>query len=245
MSDRPQTHLFGRESEMEVIYSLLAGVYKGESHGLIIGAEAGMGKTALCDSAVEEAGNLGILVLAGHCLPTSTIPYQPFDDMLRQFQTSGPFAQDISLLNQSKGTDRYALALLDLISSLSSGRPVLLVVEDLHWADSATLAILPFLCRNLASKQVGVILSYRSDDVREMHEENKTTMLTALASLTKDAHLLEMPLSGLSYEAMRNLVSSKLGGIVGADVTTALRARSGEIHCSHQRSSNGLWPPVT
>ena len=143
----------------------------------LVSGEAGIGKTRLV--AELEARADGWLVLHGECLEFGggEVAYAPVVAALRDL----PAEWLQTYLGERSGEARAALAavfpreapggggpgrlyelLLELLGALE--RPVLLVLEDLHWADRSTLTLLAFLARNLRAQPIVVVATYRTDD---------------------------------------------------------------------------------
>lgn len=120
----------------------------------LVAGEAGVGKTSLVRAFVETAPD-GVSVLWGACDPLSTPrPLAPFQDMV-------PLA---SLLRKQRGRHGLLTALLDELSV-----PSVMVVEDAHWADEATLDAIRFLGRRVTTTRSVVVVTYRDDEVGAAH----------------------------------------------------------------------------
>jgi DNA-binding CsgD family transcriptional regulator/tetratricopeptide (TPR) repeat protein len=151
----------------------------------LVGGEAGVGKTSLARSFVEARRDAG-RVLWGACDPLSTPrPLAPFRDM-------EPFA---ALLDERR--ERYAL-LTSLLDELSVG--AVMVVEDAHWADEATLEALRFVGRRVTRTRSLVIVTYRDDEVGPGHPLR--TVLGDLATAAGCERLEVPPLSPAGVRAL-------------------------------------------
>ena len=145
----------------------------GETVHLLVAGEAGVGKTRLTSEAARLAADRGFRVLRGDCgnVGGSSLPYGPFVEALRNLAielgpvetaaVAGPAADDLARLVPAFGSlepapsqsewvqSRLFEALFGLFDRLAARSPVLLIVEDLHWADAATRETIAYLVRAL------------------------------------------------------------------------------------------------
>jgi predicted ATPase len=186
-----QTPLFvGREEELSCLHEALRRAAAGRPGMLLVAGEAGVGKSRLADRFAEEAGRAGTLVAAGGAAPLTggALPYAPLLQALRAADDHGPGAARelgaeltgvlAELTGDRSATERtrepeVGRGLLfehicDVLRRLGRIGPVLLVLEDLHWADSATLDVLTFVLRTLRGARLLVVGTYRADDPGEL-----------------------------------------------------------------------------
>jgi ATP/maltotriose-dependent transcriptional regulator MalT len=183
----------GRELELAELEHLFAEAEAGRAQMAFVTAESGMGKTRLVDELAARAAERGARVLFGECieLGTGELPYAPIVTALRPLarradpvlDALGPSRAELAQLLPELGDERPAPAdpttvtpqarlfeaLLALLDRLGSDQPVLLVVEDLHWADRSTRDFLVFLSRALCRERVLVVGTYRSDELHRRH----------------------------------------------------------------------------
>ncbi len=207
-SQRQRHRLVGREREIQFIESALAGAASGLGGMVLIEGEAGIGKTRLLESALQRTAPLRMLSLAGRCSELEgTPPYLPFVEALerlfRMFQPSelkeklGSLAPEIGRLTPrirrsipdlpapmdlppEQGRHLLFSAVVELIEEVSRERAVLLALEDLHWADASTCALLEFLAPRLPQIPVLVIATHRPAD-----GETETPFAATLANLIR------------------------------------------------------------
>jgi DNA-binding CsgD family transcriptional regulator/tetratricopeptide (TPR) repeat protein len=166
----------------------------GESGFALIGGEAGVGKTRLVRELAERATEGGFLVLTGQCveLGAEGLPLAPLVDALRTMSRAvrgevlaavlGPAAASLARLLPElapevapgpPGEELQKAQLLEHVlgtfSRLSAVRPVMIVVEDLHWADQSTLDLTAFLVRSMRDARVLLAITYRSDELHRRH----------------------------------------------------------------------------
>ncbi|MFB6780580.1 AAA family ATPase [Streptomyces sp. NPDC056352] len=163
----------------------------GEPQALLIGGEAGVGKTRLVEEFLIEAGRRDAAVAVGGCVEIGAdgLPYAPFSTALRALRRTlpdemaaacagqeGELARLLPELGEADrdATDEHGTARLfeltaRLLERISADRPVVLILEDLHWADASTRHLLAYLFRTLRSGRLVVIGTYRADDIHRRH----------------------------------------------------------------------------
>jgi DNA-binding CsgD family transcriptional regulator len=201
--------LVGRAVELGLLVSALDRADTGQAGAVLIGGDAGIGKTRLVNELAAAARARGCAVLIGQCAELGeSIPYLPLADALRD-ATHDP-ATAPSLLEAVRarpvlsrllpdgdgdpgaGSDGAEVAqqqlfgaVLGLLGELSDAAPVLLVLEDLHWADRSTRDLLTFLSRMLQRERVCLVGTYRRDDLPRRHPTRRVIAeLLRLPSVT-------------------------------------------------------------
>ena len=247
MNSRAVSPVFaGREAELRVLARAFDDAAGGLPGTVLVGAEAGGGKSRLMS---EFAARLEgrALVLAGGCveLTAAGLPYAPFTAALRQLVRERGTVGVAALLGRDTGelarllpefgappagTDpdmaraRLFELLLALLEALADRLPLVLVVEDVHWADHPTRDLLSFLVRNLRHAAVLLVVTFRS---AELHAADPLRAL--LAGLSRMAAVTRVELPRLS----RGQVEAQLEGILGRPpepaVTNAVYQRGGGI----------------
>ncbi|MBE8471751.1 helix-turn-helix transcriptional regulator [Streptomyces justiciae] len=186
--------LVGRDDELARLAAVLERARGGAARGVLIGGDAGVGKTRLLDEVTQGAARDGMTVLTGHCVDLGDVglPYLPFTEILGVLAADERFAGVLAghpvvdrLLGG--GTDdvrdmggrlRLFEGIAGLLADLADVAPVLLVLEDLHWADQSSRDLLRFLLsRGILQRPAGgapthrlaVFASYRADDLHRRH----------------------------------------------------------------------------
>jgi DNA-binding NarL/FixJ family response regulator len=183
----------GRAAELAALDAALARAADGVSGAVLVGGDAGIGKSRLVAEFERRAGEAGAEVLVGECveLAEGELPYGPVVAALRPLigrMDSGPLASLHPTARTALGrlwpqlaedgngthTAEFAQGQLfeavhRLIATAAAERPVALVVEDLHWADRSTRDLLAFLIRNSRGERVLFVASYRTDEVHRRH----------------------------------------------------------------------------
>jgi DNA-binding CsgD family transcriptional regulator len=211
--------LVGRDGELTRLLGLLDDARAGRPAHALVSGDAGVGKTRLVSELAARAAERGFLVLSGRCAELGdSIPYLPLADALREGSTgpaAGPLAEALAarpvlsrLLpdrpadpadGEISGLAQQQLfgAVLGLLTELAATRPVLLILEDLHWADRSTRDLITFLSRVLHREQVAVVVTYRTDDLHRRHP-----LRPVVAELLRLPSVAAIELGPLGYEDM-------------------------------------------
>ena len=193
--------LIGRESALAAASSVLDDARRGAGQFLMISGEAGIGKTAMLAALVSRAGSAP-LVLRGFCWEgDGAPPYWPWSQVLQASglpmaglgeagwllqPASGP-AEPMSAVAAGDAQFRLFEAVARCLRRLAASRPVLVVLDDLHWADEPSLRLLGFLARALAAEPVALIGAYRDTEAPpELRTIAGQAQQLALAGLTPD-----------------------------------------------------------
>ncbi|WP_371402158.1 AAA family ATPase [Kribbella sp. NBC_00662] len=215
---RPQASaLLGRRAERAVLDQLLADVRKGGSQVLVVRGEAGVGKSALLHYATDSAHDLRLLRAVGvqsemelvfaalHqlCMPL-------LDRMDRIPEPQQRALATVFGLAPGPAPDRFmvGLAVLSLISDLAAEQPVLVVVDDAQWLDTATAQTLGFVARRIGNEAVGLLFGAREVGVE----------LNGLAELEVD---------GLPEDEARALLGSAVEFLLDAPIRDRIVAETG------------------
>lgn len=183
----------GRRPELAELERALDGAGAGHPTIVFLAGESGVGKTRLLSRLIEAGHERGARTLGGACieLGEDELPYAPLVAALRPLQrrqdpilaeipesTRAELARLIPELGEAAGdaeTERGEAqrrlfdAFLELIASLGESEPVLLWIEDIHWADRSTRSFLRFLAASLSEERAAVVATYRSDELHRRH----------------------------------------------------------------------------
>jgi tetratricopeptide (TPR) repeat protein len=186
----PAAPLVGRQRERGLLDRALERAADGPQVALLLG-EAGIGKTRLLTTLVEAATARGWRTATGACVHLSTgpTPWAPWAALLRRLERTGSAAAGALRRRMADGGAPPASVLeqlLDVVEDVAGETPLLLAVEDLHWADAASLDALAFLGRNLGPVPVLLAATSRTDTtvpvaaravLAELRRDQRTTAL--------------------------------------------------------------------
>ena len=224
--------LVGRGAEFAVAAATVRRVRAGRASALAIEGEAGIGKTRLVQSIVEDARSHDLVVLSGYAHPFErTRPFGVLAGALGLSRRSrDPRRAAIGALLAGQGTGppdlgpsdlRYRIVeeVVDFLETTCTGQPVLLVAEDIHWADSASLLVISAVVRQLTLAPLGVVVttrpSGRSAEVARLLEDleaegARTLRLQPLTS--EDVALLARDVLGAPPGTVLTEMLAKAGG---------------------------------
>ncbi|WP_277211529.1 ATP-binding protein [Isoptericola croceus] len=185
-----RTPLVGRTAEIATLRAALAGALRGTGEVVVVAGEAGIGKTRLVTELLSFVPP-EVLVARGQCADSGSgpVPYAGLDGVLRDvvaalgptgtLDAAGPAADALGAIQPGlvavrPGVDggRAPEVLADLLAGVADGRPVVVVVEDLHWSDDVTRTALVRLARAARAapgRRLLLVATYRSDDVTRRH----------------------------------------------------------------------------
>jgi DNA-binding CsgD family transcriptional regulator/tetratricopeptide (TPR) repeat protein len=166
----PGAPLVGRDRQAQVLRDLVASARDGRGGSVIVSGEAGIGKSRLVADVTRHAAAHGVTVLEGRCVALGDDPmrHAALVELLRDSRRSdGPAAQRADLADVT--TERLLEQLLVVVDQGRPGSPVLIVVEDLHWADRATCEVLMVLARSTTQRAACLVLTCRTDELPRGH----------------------------------------------------------------------------
>ncbi|MEA2478254.1 MAG: hypothetical protein QOJ07_176, partial [Thermoleophilaceae bacterium] len=234
----------GRARELGVLDAALQRADEGHSGAVLVGGDAGIGKSRLIAEFERRARERGASVLVGECvdLAGGELPYGPIVAALRPLVTSGA-AGPLEALHPTArvtlarlwpelavdgaaggepaefGQGQLFEAIHRLLASASAERPIALVIEDLHWADRSTRDLLAFLIRNSRGQRIVFIATYRSD---ELHRRHPLRPFVAELERSGGAERIELGPLGPAD------IGAQLAGILGEQPDSGLAARLAE-----------------
>ena len=237
----------GRVAELALLEGALERAAAGRPAVVFVAGESGIGKTRLLAELEARASAREARVLRGHCLELGgvQIPYAPLVAALRPIARDGaelaaglPAATRDALgelLPELGGTSpgepadeehrarqgRLFEALLTLLARLGRDAPVLLLLEDLHWADSSTRDFITFLVRSAREESLCLVVTYRSDELHRRHP-----LRPLLAELERVAGVERIALERFDREEVVQQLEGILHGPVTDDLADRLYGRS-------------------
>ncbi len=209
---RARPLLVGREREQRILRQHLDRMLAGHGGMVLVGGEAGIGKTTLVDDLSVQAGETGALVLWGHAYDLSvTPPYGPWLEIFRQYRALGdaamppipPFIFDVEELAKVGSQEALFIQVAEFLQAVAAQRPLMLVLDDLHWFDQASHEFLRTLARRVNIHPVLVVATYRSDEVHRRHP-----LYTLLPLLVREAGADRLEIMPLTETGHRALIAS-------------------------------------
>ena len=197
---------------------------------MVLAGDAGIGKTSLAAELARRAHHDGAVVLAGRAPEEGLAPYQPFLEALSHYFTTASL-DDIRMAVREHGPElaqlvpelrrrvpelptspidpegeRYRLfeAVVGLLSSVSQHAPILLVLDDLHWADRPTLLLLRHLARARRPERLMVLIAFRTEAATDVLHH-------ALSELRREGLSNQLDIAGLSQRETAELVRLRAG----------------------------------
>ena len=200
--------LVGRDRELAILREHLDAALVGHGGLVLIGGEAGIGKTALAATLCRQAAERDAMVLVGRCYDlTDTPPYGPWVeifDQLRRLESIPSLPAAFSRRGTVDAVASQAVLLQqveDFLRALASECSLILLLEDLHWADPASLDLLRFLARRVPTVRLLALVTYRSEEVTRQHP-----LAPLLPLLVREANAERLDLRPLTEEAVRTLI---------------------------------------
>ncbi|MDT0445296.1 ATP-binding protein [Streptomyces johnsoniae] len=230
--------LFGREHAAGVLRSQIARAVASHGGLVLVAGEAGIGKTALVTGAAEEARARGALVLGGSCWHAENAPgYWPWTQVIRGLrraaaprewaaaeEAAGP---DLAVLLAGTGgagaAESFGLhdAVTTALVTASQHRPVVIVLEDLHWADTASLRLLQFAVQHTWFERLLLICTYRDTEVAPPEHPLHALMMPLVAKATT------LALAGLNADEVGALMARTAGRAPGQGLAAQVHRRTG------------------
>jgi DNA-binding CsgD family transcriptional regulator/tetratricopeptide (TPR) repeat protein len=236
----------GRAEQLDALVAALHRADEGEAAAVFIGGEAGVGKTRLVDEFQRVARSRGARVLAGGCVDMggSELPYAPLLGALRtlvretepraleklvgaggeelgrllpELQIGGIRSEAVDPLAQT----RLFEALLNLFARAGLEAPVVLLIEDAHWADPSSRGFLSFLVRNLRRERLLLVATYRTDELHRRHP-----LRQFLGEVERLPVVERLELSPFSRRELSQQLASILEAPPDADLVEELFVRS-------------------
>ena len=223
--------LVGRTAESARLESALESAREGVGSAVLITGDAGIGKSRFVSEFAEHAGRSGATVLAGRCLDLigTGLPYLAIMEALRgspawtdrppEFGAAGgPATSGDSSDNQPRLFDEVR----GFLGRLASTAPLVLILEDLHWADASTLDVVGYLAYLVGSYRWVIVATYRDDEIRPGDPLPRLT-----ATLLRAPSAIHVPLGPLSRDETTMVIEQARKRAVSRDLVESIVDRSG------------------
>ncbi len=218
----------GRRAELEALRDRRRDSAAGRGSVVLVGGEAGLGKSRLLGEFVRGlSGGRGPLVAGGECLEHAPRPLGPFRSVVTTLVSASPWLAEAvpafvmravaqvvphALSDAERFVDAPRLgkadlfdALVLLLQTVAAKRAVVITIEDLHWADPATLDLLRHIAPRVAGMRALIVASFRDESIA-----TDSALGAALARLQREGTVHQISLAPLSRDAVRELLVSAL-----------------------------------
>ena len=233
--------MVGRAPQLAELHRILDTAAAGSSRLVLVGGDAGGGKTTLVHAFGREAIDLPATIELGECLPLEGLAYAPVSRLLRgvidtygadrvldwagaaRVGLSAVLPDLVSAPAAADDTMRMQLyeAVTQVIEQASRARPLVLIIEDLHWADQPTQQLLNFVARALTDAPVMMIMTYRNDELTRRHP-----IRPFLAELTRLPQLRRIELPRLNRDETVELLTDLIGREPASSMIDVIAQRS-------------------
>jgi DNA-binding CsgD family transcriptional regulator len=232
--------LIGRQAELAELEQLLDVSVAGEAVMVVVGGDAGIGKTRLVEELCRRARARGAFTATGVCVPTDGggLPYGPVvalvRDMVRQLgprdeaQLLTPVARMLGMAGWDEGDGSPQLAktrlfelMLQACTAIAQQSPLVLLVEDLQWSDSGSRELLDHLTRNLGDAPVLVVGTYRTADLDSDHPLHRW-----VGEIGRHRHGGSLELAGMTRDEIAELIDQATGAAPDTELLDAVWTRS-------------------
>lgn len=201
------TTFVGRQHAVTQLVDAWRSARDGGSPVVLVGGEAGIGKTRLIAEVASQVHDAGGAVLYGRCDPHGGTPLQPFDEAF-----AGVSANGVALTADADGDGVTRHAVVDALARVGEECDgAVLVVDDLHWADASTATLLEQLVVSVAPPATAIVVAYRPSDVVADGHVDET-----LGALRRRIGANALQLDGLTLDEVEQLVAAAAGHELGA-----------------------------
>jgi len=212
----------------------LNSAFSGKGTTVFICGEAGVGKTRLVNEFLALAKKMGAKILSGWCLSEAAIPYFPFTEAFNTYiptisneKAKSNVKKELGITGWLKGPefareskarelfltpeierDRTFEAVASILLQLAAQEPLILFLDDLHWADHLSLALLHYLARKCKNSRLLIIGAYRPEELIRTEEKSLHPLEQTMFSMSREDLLVKMELNRLKRNDFPELLRS-------------------------------------
>ena len=249
MVSQPGQIFIGRQQEMAKLRTALEDAFSGQGRMVMLAGEPGIGKTRTAQEVAALAESRGARVLWGWCYEEAGAPpYWPWVQPIRSYvrekdpeklrSEMGPGAADVAeivsevaealpdlepppALEPEQSRFRLFDSITTFLKNAAHSQPLLLVLEDLHWAERSSLLLLEFIVRQIDTTPLLVIGTYRDVEVSRRHPLSET-----LGNLIREQRFLRVQLPGLAQEEVEQLIQTTTGVSASLRLVESIHTRT-------------------
>ena len=226
----------GRQQELAQLIHCLDSAGKGKGTTVFISGEAGSGKTRLVHEFLNTISKREMTILFGWCLSNTAVPYFPFIEAFNSdiIGREGGLILSQPIDVKSWLSERYPIEKIEKnrtftpqiwkdqaftevtreLLYLSSVKPLILVLEDMHWADSASLALLHYISRAIINERILVLVTFRSEELGRDTEGHLHRLVETINLMGRESLFREIQLVNFDQDGVRRIAESMLSGKV-------------------------------
>ena len=246
--------LVGRKQELTELKHHLRLVTEGTGTTIFISGKAGTGKSRLANEFLNYAKKeREITTLTGWCLRNAAIPYFPFIEAFNAYFTTRKGEKKVAKQTEKEESeikswliglkqaeksgkpdnlspqawrDLTFAAVTKALISISTKKPTILFIDDLHWADSASIALLHYISRSIVTQKIMVLATYRSEELSPRVEGQPPALIEALRLMRREDLFKEIKLANLSPSDVSRIAGDIVGGTIAPDFAEKLAEES-------------------
>jgi predicted ATPase len=224
--------LVARDSEIEQLMHHLDSALNGKGTTVFVYGEAGVGKTRLVNEFLARAKKMGAEILCGWCLSEAAIPYFPLTEAFNTHMSTtidtkakSTMTKQLGIIGWLKGAgltkepqelfstpeierDKTFEAVARVLVQLSAQKPLILFLDDLHWADHLSLALIHYVSRKCRNSRLLIIGTYRPEETVPTEERKLHPLEETMFSMNREDLLIKMELKSLKRNDLSELVRS-------------------------------------
>lgn len=217
----------GRQEQLASLRERLSAAVQGNGSTVLLGGDAGIGKTRLVREFVSTTQPAAGLAAIGECLEYAPVPFGPFADVVRALHAARPavlgpqdsvaralspwiggISPDVDPAAGGTGKRLLFDALVEALSRFSAAAPIVVVIEDLQWADQDTLDLALHVVRQANAMRVVAILTYRSDELTR-----RSALSSTIAKMSRLRFVSRMHLAPFDRREMHAMTADLLDGL--------------------------------
>jgi len=200
----------GRTKERAFLHETFARAKAGHGQVVLVGGEAGIGKTTLVRDLLQDASGSNIRFLTSQCYDlTTTPPYGPWLDLFANAPSVAdgprvPAAFEGGFLGTISDQAKLYAEVREYVAQASAANTLVIILEDLHWADPASLELLRYLAPRIGSLRVLLLLTYRDDEITRSNP-----FYQQLPQILRESGGLRLDLRPLTEAELTDLVRAR------------------------------------